>query len=337
MITPWGTMGLLGLSKSDIRACLDVLETARTFSDANMRRDHAQRVVPMLERMRCNKALITQIGTLIDQDQMDRAVQLLGAHQQRKSPLRMGCLGVIIPLLAGLVFFFVGPILSGDRPVAMQVLNDCRAAQRALGTPIEVNRLGIPLGDGAINSRSGMARRSLPVTGSDGWGRYHYFAEKPGDQWVIQHGMLEMEGQHLLVVPCVGLVSQSDAEGRLQSGFQDSGPIRDVKGSPPVQRDATCSVTVHRDPDYPDGVPYNCRVVVTCDGKTLYGASEDTGYVFCHVRDGAPTTAVDAIGSNSAPEGDSADPMLRMDLPAHEVQVSDDDGWSFTIDLQGSN
>ncbi len=325
-------MGLFGISKSDIRVCLDVLNTARTFSDSQMRIDHAKRVVPMLQRLKANQALVQQVGTLIDEDQLDRAKLLLEASWKPKTPFRAGCLGFIIPAVAAGAFFVIGPRLNADYPLAMQALNDCRAAQRALGTPIELNPLAIPTGDSGINENDDMARRALPVQGPAGKGRYHYFAEAWGGSWHIETGHLVVEGQHLMVVPCEGPVPPGDAEGRLQRGFQGGGTVRDLQGTPPVDPDASCSVTVHVDPDYPNGVPYNCRVVVACDNKLFYGASGDTGYVYCHVRDGSPTTALDATGSSA-----SVDPKIRMDLPSHEVQVSDDTGWSFTIDLQGSD
>ena len=35
--------------------------------------------------------------------------------------------------------------------------------------------------------------------------------------------------------------------------------------------------------------------------------------------------------------GRGGDPMLRLNLPGGEVQLSDDAGWSFSIDLEGSH
>jgi hypothetical protein len=326
---------------AEIQEAIDILQQARALSDPRERQEHAEQAIPALGQTRFGRKLAQVVGGLVEDDDLDRAIELLqkvtrGSEKTpNRSPrqvlLRVG-LGLAIPLVAVSVFF-AGSVAGGDRAEALRSLEQCRESQRALGTPIETRWSTFPPGGLDHNDNSELARRALPVKGSGGTGRYHYLAEKLGGAWTIRHGALEVGGQHLMVVPCGGAVSESDAEGRLRTGFRGTGSVRDVEGMAPVQSGEACTVEVHPDPDFPDSVTFNCRVVVTCGGQAIYGASSDTGYVFCSARDGIPAMAVDSTGSSA---GRGADPMLRLNLPSNEVRVSDDTGWSFTIDLRGS-
>ena len=333
-------MNPFGTPTAEIEEAIAILQQARALSDPRARQEHARQAIPALGQTRFGRKLAQVVEPLVEDDELDRAIELLqkvlrGSEKTpNRSPrqvlLRAG-LGLAIPLVAASVFFAVA-LAGGDRAEALRSLGQCRESQRVLGTPIETHWLAIPPGGMDFNDNSELARRSLPVKGDGGTGRYHYLAEKTGGAWIIRHGALEVGDQHLMVVPCGGAVSESDAEGRLRTGYRGTGRVRDVEGSAPVQSGATCTVEVHPDPDFPDSVTFNCRVVVTCGGQALYGASSDTGYVFCSARDGIPATAMDTTGSSA---GRGADPMLRLNLPSNEVRVSDDNGWSFTIDLQG--
>src|SRR5262249_29779638 len=63
---------------------------------------------------------------------------------------------------------------------------------------------------------------------------------------------------------------------------------------------------------------YNCRISVRCDERTIYGA-KGNGFNPCSLERGLPVRANDPKGT--AAEGD---PIMRMDLPAGKVEVSDD-------------
>lgn len=334
---------------------VDLLEQARDQSDDQVRRRLEQEALAVLGEHRLTRKVAPRIGQLLADDDPAKALEMLRklregfepgatqpgatppgatqprAKQQKARVLKRGCLGLVIPF--GVAAVFVGSSLVGDdRPEALRSLEACQESRQALGTPVEVRWLGFPPGGGPdANDQGELARRAMPVQGSAGAGRYTYLAEKTAGAWAVRHGALEVDGQHLMVVPCGGTVSESDAGGLLGGGFHGAGRVRDAEGSAPVQPGTPCTVEVHKDPDFPNGVTYNCRVVVTCGGTVLYGRGS-SGYVFCSVRDGTPATAVDADGSRS---GQGTDPMLFMDLPGNEVQVADDAGWSITIELQG--
>jgi len=324
----------------ELQEAVAILEQARALSDPQARLERARQAIPALGKTRFARKLAQVLGPLVEEDELDRAIELIQKIQQGgdkaptrppKQVLRKVGLGLAIPLVVVSVLLAVS-LAGGDRTEALRSLEECRESQRALGTPIETRWLSLPPGGLDEIDDPGLARRVLPVKGSGGTGRYHYLAEKTGGAWAIRHGALEVDGLHLMVVPCGGSVSESDAEGRLKTGYRGAGSVRDVEGAAPARSGAACSVEVYPDPDFPGSVTFNCRVVVACAGQTLYGATPDTGYVFCSARDGAPATAVDASGSS---EGSGADPMLRMNLPGREVRISDDTGWSFTIDLEG--
>ena len=330
---------------AEIQEAIAILERARDLHDREARKEHARQAVPALGNSRFAHKLALAVEKLVEDDELDRAIELLqkllkgggGGGRGRKASTRSPrqvlvrvAAGLVIPLVVLGIFFAVS-LLGGDKAEALLSLEQCRESRRALGTPIVARQLAVPPGMDH-NDNPGLARRALPVKGSGGAGRYHYLAEETGGAWTIRHGALEVDDLYLMVVPCGGVVSESDAEGRLSTGYSGTGSARDVEGPAPVQAGDACTVAVHPDPDFPSSVTFNCRVAVTCAGRAVYGATPDTGYVFCSARDGAPAMAVDATGSGA---GHGGDPMLRMNLPGREVQLSDDTGWSFTIDLEG--
>lgn len=89
-----------------------------------------------------------------------------------------------------------------------------------------------------------------------------------------------------------------------------TGFVATVEGTDVVQRDDQC--TVERVPV--EAGPYDCRIVVTCEGHTLYGADPRTGFNRCAglewVQD-PDTTAFDG------------DPALIMDVALDIVTVED--------------
>jgi hypothetical protein len=331
---------------AEIQEAIAILEQARDLPDPEARQEHARQAIPALGNSGVARKLAQVVEQCIEDDELDRAIELLqkmlkggggsGRKASKRSPrqvvLRAG-VGLAIPLVLGGLFLAVS-MFGGDKAEALRSLEQCRESQRALGTPIVARKLAVPPGLD-YNDNAELAKRALPVKGSGGAGRYHYLAEETGGAWTIRHGALQMDDQYLMVVPCGGSVSEADAEGLLSTGYSGTGSARDVKGPSPVQAGDACTVAVHPDPDFSSGsVTFNCRVAVTCGGRAVYGATADTGYVFCSARNGVPAMAVDTTGSLA---GRGGDPMLRMNLPGREVHLSDDTGWSFTIDLDGAH
>ena len=324
----------------EIQAAIAILQRAKELPGTVARKARAGEAIEVLGTTRFGRKLGTVVERFVEDDEIDRAIEILqkvlkgdSGRGRKRANRSFGqvifrvAAGLLVPLLVLGVFMGVS-MLGDDKAVALASLEQCRESQRALGTPVEAPRLAFPPGMDH-NDNAELAKRALPVKGSGGKGRYHYLAEETGGAWDIRHGALEVDGLYLMVVPCGGTVSRSDAEGRLSTGYRGTGRARDVEGSVPVSAGAPCTVEVHPDPDFPS-VTYNCRVAVTCGGQALYGATSDIGYVFCSARDGAPAMAVDELGSHG---GVGSDPMIRMNLPGREVRVSDT-GWSVTIDLE---
>jgi hypothetical protein len=89
-------------------------------------------------------------------------------------------------------------------------------------------------------------------------------------------------------------------------------------GKTSVRAGDACEVSVTPVPAFPKSSPFNCRVIVRCGHKVLYGW-EDSGYTNCETEDGMPTRANDPWGTAK-----DTDPIVEVDLPHNRVVVRDD-------------
>lgn len=323
-------MGFFRDSAADVQACIDILETARSFQDVQMRQDQARRVIPLAQRLRVGKHLVPQLEKLIVADNIDRAIMVMQAYKGSRGFRVAPLIAVTVPFVA--VFFMVVlPRLGGNHGVALQTANACPEAVRALGEPIKNAAPFVGRGTSQTGGGMGFAQWTIPVGGPDGRGSYEYVAEKSSGTWHVVHGAIEADGRWISVVPCSGEVDESDARGILRHGYSASGTAGEVRGQAPVKFGDPCTVAVEVVSEYPSEAPYNCRVRVTCNNITLYGVSDTTGYVFCSVADGLPTQAHDVSGTE-----DNSDPILHLDLPGKKVEIADDrpTEYSFTISLE---
>jgi len=323
-------MGFFRDSAADVQAVIEELQTALTFDDEEMRKAHAQRAVARARRLRMGKQLAPQLEKLIEADNIDRAIKLMEAYKGSRG-FRIGPLiGVVAPLIA-VIFFFVVPRLGGHHGVALEAANGCPDAVRWMGEPIKDAAPFVGCGSAQTGGGMGYAKWTLPVAGPDGRGSYEYVAELHSGHWSVTHGAIETDGRWLSVVPCMGEVEEGDARGLLRHGYTATGTAGEVSGQAPVSYGDPCTVMVDVVPEYPGESPFNCKVRVTCNNATLYGASDTTGYVFCSVRDGLPVEAHDPSGTD-----DNQDPILHMDLRDKTVEVADDSPvtFSFTIVLE---
>lgn len=104
------------------------------------------------------------------------------------------------------------------------------------------------------------------------------------------------------------------ATGRSFTAFERRGKVKKTSRPDQVREGALCMLRV--EPSYSRA--YNCRVQVTCEERTLYGA-KGNGFNPCEMSGAAPVRAHDRKGT--AAEGD---PIMKLDLPAGRVEVSDD-------------
>ena len=306
--------------KSDVQRCIEGLQAARKCDDPRDREALASMVLPDIRELENGHQLADQIEYFVAADQIDHAILLLQKKPRHRVPFIV--LFLLVPL--GIAFFFVlSPLVGGHRDAAVVAVSQCPHAIELLGRPIEA-KMGCNLG----NSEEGTARWTVPVAGSSGEGRLSYFAERLEDGWDVLNAHIRVDGRHYLVVPCVGEVSESDAEGELQQGFNGVGTVADVTGKAPVATGDTCDVRVSVDPRFPN-VIYNCKIEISCAGSLVYGATDNSGYAFCNVYSGSPIAARDEVGTDN-----SSDPMLDMDLNRGVIKISNEvtgSTYQFTI------
>jgi hypothetical protein len=106
------------------------------------------------------------------------------------------------------------------------------------------------------------------------------------------------------------------------------GRVTNIEGDAPVASGAACTVKVLA----ANVGELNCRVIVRCGDKLLYGKS-GSGYLTCNMKDGLPTFGRDADGSARSKATDSGDPMFELDLPKERVVVSDGPSPAYSVEI----
>jgi hypothetical protein len=248
---------------------------------------------------------------------------------RRPSRLRSGLVlgGVAALLVVGIPTLgrLVG-ILFGFDAVVMSELNACPLATEALGSPIEHTSLGLSCGSAEGSCGSGEASWTEPVVGPKGRGSYSFDVQGQDGTWVLRQATLAAGGRDLDIAQC--------ALARRGQGVLDTtrlaGTVVSVVGPTPSPAGAACDVSIG-----PGGGPFGCRVVITCGGAMLYGASEHTGYTRCSVQAGPDgRRAITALDKGS--DRIDGDPTLDLHTATHEVLLNDRHGavpWAVTIRL----
>ena len=253
-----------------------------------------------------------------------------------KKVLTWGGIAVGVPV-AVVLYLFLGGFMArcdGAYPLAMKQVNSCKAVTEKLGEPVEQKLFGRSWGSSSTSGgQSGTAQWSIAVAGPNGSGRYSYAAELHGGAWQVLRASLEVEDKQISVLPCGGeWMEKSIEKGKtskpLLQAFGEKGTVAAATGKTSVKAGDSCDVSVTPNAEFGKGSPYNCRVVVKCGPKVLYGW-ESAGYTNCETEEGMPTTANDPWGTAT-----DSDPIVEVDLPRNRVVVRDDNPAStYTIEI----
>ncbi len=125
------------------------------------------------------------------------------------------------------------------------------------------------------------------------------------------------------VVPCGGeWLAKSIEEGKnskpLTQAFGQVGTVEEATGATSVKTGDSCEASITPNKEFPASSPFNCRVVVKCGPKVVYGW-EGSGYTNCETDKGMPTRANDPWGTAK-----DTDPIVEVDLPRSRIVVRDD-------------
>ncbi len=241
------------------------------------------------------------------------------------------------PLIAAVVMFAGGsmPRMDGAYGIAMQELNSCSAVTDRLGKPVEQKRWGGTWGSSDTRGGQwGNAQWSIPVAGPKASGRYSYAAElHGGGAWQILRASLKIGEDTINVVPCGdGWLAKTIESGKksapLYQSFGEVGTVAKASGRTSVKSGDVCEVSVTPVAGFQKNTQFNCRIIVRCGPKVIYGW-ENSGYMNCETDRGMPTRANDPWGTAK-----DTDPMIEVDLPNNRVVVSDDNPEStYTITI----
>jgi hypothetical protein len=207
-----------------------------------------------------------------------------------------------------IIFAFSGaPACFGFESPTLQAIEACPAAVEALGTPVGRSWLGLSCGGAETSGDSGNASWTFPVAGPRGSGSIDVVATQIGGRWTLSSAVLDTGGGTIDVLTCT-----TGGGGGIAAATYE-GTVRTTIGAAPASVGDACRIEVTPS----SGGSYPCRVVVACDGRTLYGAGT-TGYLACGLDTSRALTARD-----DSPTPNGGDPMLDLRASHGEVIVHD--------------
>lgn len=217
----------------------------------------------------------------------------------------LGMMGVPI----GLAIFAYVPSCMGFREPALDMVNQCATATRALGTPITQSYVGLSCGNAETEDDDGEASWSFPVAGPSGRGTLDLRGVERSGTWQLESLTLSTGGRDIDVIACA---AGGTGEVVPITHRALTASVGAIVGEPGVAVGASCTVTI----DPSDG-PQNCRLNVTCGERTLYGGGSG-GYGHCGVDASGALTMRD-----SNPSATDGDPMFDMRLGSSEIVITD--------------
>ncbi len=232
-----------------------------------------------------------------------------GGRTEAPSPLRR-----VASALGGLAFvpvlvfaFGYAPSCMGFGAPALAHVNACPRAVALLGAPIAQPWIGLSCGNAETEDDDGQASWSMPVSGPRGRGTLDIRAIEHVGHWQFRMITLSAGGHEIDVLACEagGTGDVVPIPHRVLAGT-----VTTIVGEPGVSSGQACTVTID-----PANDVQNCRVVIACGARTLYGEGTG-GYGHCGVDASGAITMRD--GNPSATDDD---PMI--DLRASEVVVTD--------------
>jgi len=328
--------GLFRVSEEEIERCAGILERLSTDSSFTTRKDVLERLRPTLSKLQGGNDLLDVIRVHLDTGDPAGAAALVRSHDRTRSTFAflgkgkkwiawVG--GAILIIGFAVVTQLGGGIMAkwdGSYEIAMGAINSCKAATEQLGEPIEQRIWGRAAGSSEDRQGQwGTAQWSIPVAGPKGSGQYSYAAEMHGGAWQVLKASLDAGGEQIPVVPCgsewlAKTIEAAKKSKPLLQSFGQVGTVAAASGRTSVKAGDRCDVSITPDAGFMKTSPTNCRVVVKCGPKVVYGW-EGSGYTNCETDRGLPTRAADPWGTAK-----DTDPIVEVDLPAGRVVVRDD-------------
>lgn len=208
--------------------------------------------------------------------------------------------------------FFLGfsgaPACMGFEDPTLRAIEACPAAAAALGPPISRSYFGWSCGNAETSDAFGQASWTFPVSGANGSGSVDVVAEMRGGPWRILRANVETSAGTWEVVSCSGGAgSFSVTPTRLEA------TVSTVVGAAPAASGSACTIDIS-----PGDGPFPCRVVVTCGGRALYGATSSTGFMQC-----TPDARGALTANDTNPSPSDNDPMFDLRVGDGQATLTD--------------
>jgi hypothetical protein len=320
------SMGINPVPQEEIDRCVRLLGDIARGTNPDQVLMSIQGTVRQLKN---GEKVFEMIQKLVKANNADRAAKLL-----QLAAVNRGGVGrklklvffIALNIAVFVVFVPMMPRCNGAFEPAMSALNACPAAVQLLGAPIEQSIVGMSCGSSESSGAYGEASWRISVRGPKDSGQFEFAGRNQGNGWRLDSAMLTAGDKTLSVWPC-GTATTSAPGETLTAGMNFGGMVMSSLGSPAVQPNMQCSISVSPTSVEARDAGYNCHVKVQCGNAVLYGW-EGSGYTRCQVANGVLVRADDTTGAAS-----NDDPMLALNVAVKSCVVSNDGAAPFTVTI----
>lgn len=294
------------------RTAMDALAGMRGFMQLRARstdmRLLLERPVPDLRALRSAVAVVLRLA---QGESIDASTAARPLVDRKPIPTSIAGYATLLSFVSFLVLGFIAPDSEGYESYVLARARECPLVTRALGGNVRRKSLGWQ-----PSSQSGRHQTShLLLVGdrTEGDVTIEAFVPSRGTSWYdypIYDATLEVGEQRIEVFSCARNARRGMRGVRALAGHVVSGTL-------PSGTTCTASLTSVEGPQ-------SCRMVLRCDGRTLYGATPETGYSECW---SVPFEGRDHVVFRDLPRGGPrSEPWLDYDERTGRLRLGDERG-----------
>jgi hypothetical protein len=233
----------------------------------------------------------------------------------------------LVLAVAGIVLLILfSPSRDGYEDDVLATARACPLAMDALGQPLERRMWGLQTGHASGHSqRRRFVTQDVLVRGPKAEGTITVDAYFHDSRWTVRTAVLRAGSRDIELTRCGW-----HTPAKLQGKRTITAHVKAATGSAPAAVGQACTMQVERTNDGEE-----CRAVVECAGKAIYGATPQLGYHLCGLVATPQGNAL--VGIDTDRRYSRTEPTMRFDERTGEIALGSEKApdWSLTLAMGG--